>query len=57
MYVQEFGSAKYMFEILNENQWKKFQLQKSNNKKILAAQIEKKNTFLDISTKPKIGIL
>jgi hypothetical protein len=26
VYVIEFGSARYMFKNLDENQWKKFQL-------------------------------
>jgi hypothetical protein len=51
-----------MFKNLDENQRKKFQrkkfqLKKLNNNKKLAAQIEKKNKFWDITTKPKIGIL
>jgi hypothetical protein len=46
-----------MFKNLNENQWKKFQLKKLNNKKFLAARVEKKIALWDITTKPKIGIL
>jgi hypothetical protein len=46
-----------MFKNLGKNQWKKFLLKKLNNNNKLAAQIEKKNMFWDISTKPKIGIL
>jgi hypothetical protein len=57
VYVQEFESARYMFKNSDENQWKKFQLKKLNNKKFLAARIEKKEVFWNISTKPKIGIL
>jgi hypothetical protein len=33
VYVLEFGSARYMFKNLDENQCKKFQLKKLNNKK------------------------
>jgi hypothetical protein len=55
--VLEFGSARYMFKNLDENQQKKFQLKNLNNNKKLANRIEKKNAFRDISTKPKIGIL
>jgi hypothetical protein len=57
VYVLEFGSARYMFKNLDENQWKKFQQKELNNKKFFSCCIEKKNVFWDISTKPKIGIL
>jgi hypothetical protein len=46
-----------MFKNLDENQIKKFQPKKLNNKKFLAARVEKKNAFWDISTKQEIGIL
>jgi hypothetical protein len=42
MYVLEFGSPKYMFKNLDENQWKKFQLQKLKNKSFLATELRKK---------------
>jgi hypothetical protein len=32
MYVLEYGSTRYMFTNLDENQWKKFQLKNLNNK-------------------------
>jgi hypothetical protein len=32
VYVLQFGSARYMFKNLDENQYKKFQLKKLNNK-------------------------
>jgi hypothetical protein len=57
VYALEFGSTRYMFKNLDENLRRKFQLKKLNNKKFLAARIEKKNAFWDISTTPKIGIL
>jgi hypothetical protein len=31
VYVLEFGSARYMIQNLDENQWKKFQPEKLNN--------------------------
>jgi hypothetical protein len=43
MYVLEFGSARYMFKNLDEDQWKKFQLKKLNNKKVfLLPELRKK---------------
>jgi hypothetical protein len=36
VYVLEFGSARYMFKNLDENQWEKFQLKKLNTKKFFS---------------------
>jgi hypothetical protein len=36
---------------------KKVSTKKLNNKSFLAARVEEKNAFWDITTKPKIGIL
>jgi hypothetical protein len=33
VYVLEFGSSRYMFKNLDENEWKKIQLKKHNNNK------------------------
>ena len=57
VYVQTLGQQENIFQKLDDIQWKKFELKKLNIKKKLAARIEKKKEFWDITTKPKIGIL
>jgi hypothetical protein len=49
--------SKVYVQELRWKSMKKFQVKNLIIKSFLASRIEKKNTFWDISTKPKIGIL